>query len=84
MRAAADAMIDSGMADFGYQYVNIDDCWMKKRGRRALPRSRTGAVLANAKFPDMKGLADYIHAQGLRAGLYTSPGPWTCAGYVGS
>jgi alpha-galactosidase len=83
MRAAADQMIASGMADFGYQYVNIDDCWMKKEGD-APYRDANGAVLPNGKFPDMKGLADYIHGKGLKAGLYTSPGPWTCGGYVGA
>ena len=83
MRAAADQMIASGMAEFGYQYVNIDDCWMKKDGD-APYRDTNGAVLPNGKFPDMKGLADYIHGKGLKAGLYTSPGPWTCGGYVGA
>ena len=83
MREAADQMINTGMADYGYQYVNIDDCWMKKRGDEPY-RDADGAVLSNAKFPDMKGLADYIHSKGLKAGLYTSPGPWTCGGYVGA
>jgi alpha-galactosidase len=76
-------MISSGMADYGYQYVNIDDCWMKKRGDEPY-RDQQKAVLPNAKFPDIKGMVDHIHAKGLKAGLYTSPGPWTCAGYVGS
>lgn len=83
MRQAADQMIDTGMADYGYQYVNIDDCWMKKHGD-APYRDRDGAVLPNPLFPDMKGLADYIHGKGLKAGLYTSPGPWTCGGYTGA
>ena len=83
MREAADQMINTGMADYGYQYVNIDDCWMKKRGDEPY-RDADGAVLSGAKFPDMKGLADYIHSKGLKAGLYTSPGPWTCAGFVGA
>jgi alpha-galactosidase len=83
MRQAAEQMIASGMADYGYQYVNIDDCWMKKRGQEPY-RNEAGAVLPSSKFPDMKGLADYIHSKGLKAGLYTSPGPWTCAGYVGA
>ena len=83
VRNAADQMIATGMADFGYQYVNIDDCWMKKRGD--VPYcDADGAMLPNGKFPDMKGLAGYIHGQGLKAGLYTSPGPWTCTGYVGA
>ena len=83
MRAAADAMVASGMANFGYRYVNIDDCWMKKKGDEPY-RDEGGAVLCNAKFPDMFGMTDYIHSKGLLAGLYTSPGPWTCAGYVGA
>ena len=83
MRSAADVMIDSGMADYGYSYVNIDDCWMKKKGDEPY-RDEQGAVLPNAKFPDIKGMVDHIHGKGLKAGLYTSPGPWTCAGYVGS
>jgi alpha-galactosidase len=83
MRTAADVMVGSGMADYGYQYVNIDDCWMKKRGDEPY-RDERGAILPNAKFPDLKGMVDYIHAQGLKAGLYTGPGPWTCGGYVAS
>lgn len=83
MRQAADVMIASGMADAGYEYVNIDDCWMKKRGDEPY-RDEKGAILPNSKFPDIRGMVDYIHSKGLKAGLYTSPGPWTCAGYVGS
>jgi len=83
MRKAADVMIASGMADYGYQYVNIDDCWMKKKGDEPY-RDERGAILPNAKFPDIKGMVDYIHSKGLKAGLYTGPGPWTCAGYVAS
>jgi len=83
MRAAADVMVESGMADFGYQYVNIDDCWMKKRDDKPY-RDEDGAVLPNAKFPEMKAMCDFIHGKGLKAGIYTSPGPWTCAGYVGA
>ena len=89
MRQAADAMISSGMADYGYQYVNIDDCWMVKAdsddpviGGRT--RDANGRLLPNRRFPDMKALADYIHSKGLKAGLYISPGPTTCAGYAGS
>jgi len=83
MRAAADTMIASGMADYGYMYVNVDDCWMKKKGETPL-RDAKGVILPNAKFPDIKGMVDYIHGRGLRAGIYTSPGPWTCAGYAGA
>ncbi len=89
MRQAADLMISSGMADYGYQYVNIDDCWMNspdhKDPRRKGPlRDSSGNIQANSYFPDMKALADYIHSKGLKAGLYTSPGPATCAGFAGS
>ena len=89
MREAADVMIRSGMADVGYNYVNIDDCWMNapknKDPLRVGPlRDDQGEILPNKHFPDMKGLADYIHSKGLKAGLYTSPGPLTCGGFAGS
>lgn len=92
MRQAADLMVSSGMADVGYQYVNIDDCWMNARPDPKRPdpqrtgplRDAQGNLVPNRLFPDMKGLAAYIHAYGLKAGLYTSPGPFTCAGYAGS
>ena len=89
MRQAADAMIASGMADFGYQYVNIDDCWMVKPGADdpkigGEPRDADGAIRSNRLFPDMTALSDYIHSKGLKAGLYTSPGPLTCQRYAGT
>jgi alpha-galactosidase len=60
LREAARQMIASGMADYGYQYVNIDDCWMKKhKGQARITMSPTataqGAVRPNANFPDIKG-----------------------------
>ena len=87
MRAAADAMVSSGMIDHGYQYVNIDDCWsvrpdVKDPSLLGEPRDDKGMVNSNGRFPDMKGLTDFIHAKGLKAGIYTSPGPYTCAGHV--
>lgn len=89
LREAADVMISSGMADYGYQYVNIDDCWMIKPGSddpelRGPDRRTDGTINTNARFPDMKAMTDYIHSRGLKAGLYTSPGPLTCAGFVGT
>ncbi len=77
IRSIADAMVSSGLRDAGYVYVNIDDGWQGTRGP-------DGALRPNARFPDMKALADYVHARGLKLGLYTSPGPRTCAGYEGS
>jgi alpha-galactosidase len=77
VRAAADAMVSSGMKAAGYTYVNIDDCWQGKRDEK-------GFIHPNEKFSDMKVLADYVHGKGLKIGLYSSPGPRTCAGYEGS
>jgi len=77
VRAAADAIASNGMKDAGYIYVNIDDCWQGERDEQ-------GRIRPNAKFPDMKGLVDYIHGKGLKAGIYSSPGPKTCARYEGS
>jgi alpha-galactosidase len=77
VRAAADAMISSGLAAVGYQYVNIDDGWEGQR-------DANGVLQPNAKFPDMKALADYVHSKGLKIGIYSSPGPRTCQGLPGS
>jgi alpha-galactosidase len=77
VRETADAMVSSGMAAAGFVYVNIDDCWEGERDAR-------GKITANAKFPDMKALAEYVHQRGLKLGLYSSPGPRTCGGYTGS
>jgi alpha-galactosidase len=77
VRQAADAFEQSGLADHGFTYVNIDDGW--EAGRDV-----DGNVLVNEKFGDMKALADYVHAKGLKLGIYSSPGPKTCAGYEGS
>jgi alpha-galactosidase len=89
MRQAADAMISSGMADYGYSYVNIDDCWMVKVDSKDPQiggplRTEQGELLTNKRFPDMNSLTDYIHTYGLKAGTYISPGPRTCGGYAGS
>jgi alpha-galactosidase len=77
VRQMADAMVSSGMKDVGYTYINIDDTWEG-------PRDAQGNITGNTKFPNMKGLADYVHSKGLKIGLYSSPGPQTCAGYEGS
>ena len=77
VRAAADALVSSGLASHGWTYVNIDDAWQAGR-------DGDGNILPNDKFPDMKALADYVHSKGLKIGLYSSPGPNTCGGYAGS
>ena len=89
MRDAADAMVSTGLIDHGWAYVDIDDCWAVKLDTKdpALggpPRDAQGNVNPNRRFPDMKALTDYIHGKGLKAGIYTSPGPATCGGYVGA
>jgi len=89
MREAADIMISSGMADVGYQYVNIDQGWQNALKsddlKRVGPsRDEKGNILSNYYFPDMEGLTDYIHTKGLKAGIYTSPGPTTCGAFPGS
>ena len=77
VRAAADQIVSTGMKDAGYIYVNIDDTWQGKR-------DENGVLHANEKFPDMKALADYVHSKGLKLGIYSSPGPQTCARFEGS
>ena len=76
-RAAADAMVKSGLAAKGFMYINIDDGW--QNGRTA-----DGEIKTTEKFGDMKSIADYVHSHGLRFGVYSSPGPKTCGGHTGS
>ncbi len=78
VRGAADALVANGMRDAGYLYVNIDDTWEAKE------RDARGNIQSNEKFPDMKALSDYVHSKGLKLGIYSSPGPYTCAHYVAS
>jgi alpha-galactosidase len=77
VKNAADVLVSSGMRDAGYVYVNVDDTWEGKRDAQ-------GVLHTNDKFPDMKGLGDYIHARGLKFGIYSSPGAQTCARFEGS
>src|SRR3954454_4617219 len=74
------AIHDSGLQAAGYQYVNIDDCWMTHS------RDSGGHLVPDpAKFPDgIKGTADYVHSLGLKLGIYEDAGTATCAGYPGS
>ncbi|MGD0896979.1 MAG: putative Ig domain-containing protein [Thermoguttaceae bacterium] len=77
VNAAAEAMVAAGLIDHGWTYVNIDDCWEGTRDEK-------GFIRPNVKFPDMKGLSDAIHGMGLKFGIYSSPGPKTCAGFEAS
>jgi alpha-galactosidase len=78
VKAVADKLVSSGMKAVGYQYVNLDDCWMDGR-------DGNGKVKVNAtKFPSgMKALTDYVHGKGLKMGLYSTPGTKTCAAIYG-
>jgi alpha-galactosidase len=89
IKAAADAMVESGLVDHGWTYINIDDFWQVHRNStdptlQGPQRDADGQILPNPRFPDMKGLTEYVHAKGLKIGLYSGPGPWTCGGCVGS
>ena len=79
IRRTADAMVANGMRDARYVYVNIDDCWQGER-------DRDGFIQADpVRFPSgMKALADYVHARGLKFGLYSDAGAKTCGGRPGS
>jgi alpha-galactosidase len=89
IRAAADAMVSCGLADHGWSYINIDDCWMVRPDSKdpllgGTPRDPSGAIRTNGRFPDMGALGAYVHEKGLKLGIYSSPGPLTCAGFTGS
>jgi alpha-galactosidase len=90
IRKAADAMNSSGLIKHGWSYINIDDYWQTNPGEKEDPslmgpaRDSTGRILPTKRFPDMKALAGYVHGLGLKIGLYSSPGPTTCGGCVGS
>ena len=79
IKGIADAMVSSGLRDAGYTYINIDDCWHGKR-------DVDGFIQPDPKhFPNgMKALADYVHARGLKLGIYSDAGSETCAGRPGS
>ncbi|SEG17448.1 alpha-galactosidase [Nonomuraea solani] len=80
IKQSADALISSGMKDAGYTYVNIDDCWM------APQRDANGDLQADpVRFPGgIRALADYVHARGLKLGIYSSAGTKTCQGLPAS
>jgi alpha-galactosidase len=80
IRGMADAMVSSGMRDRGYQYVVVDDCWMNPN------RDSSGNLQGDpTRFPSgMKALGDYLHARGLKFGIYQAPLDKTCAQYFNS
>lgn len=75
--SSARAMVEKGLIDHGWSYINIDDGWQSRRGAN-------GAIQPNDKFPDMKALSEEIHGMGLKLGIYSSPWVGTYAGHIGS
>ena len=89
VKASADAMVASGLQEHGWTYINIDDCWMVRPNSAdsltgGTVRDPDGKIRSNRKFPDMASLSAYIHRYGLKLGIYSSPGPTTCAGFTAS
>ena len=89
VKSAANALVKSGLINHGWSYINIDDFWQNHRDSKdptlhGAFRDANGIIVPNSRFPDMKGLTDYVHGLGLKIGLYSSPGPWTCGGCAGS
>lgn len=77
VRKQADAMVANGMQAAGYQYISLDDGWQGERDSQ-------GNLQPSANFPNMRGLADYLHSQGLKFGIYTSLGTKSCTNFTGS
>jgi alpha-galactosidase len=78
VKSMADAFVTTGMKDVGYQYVNLDDCWMD--GRDSSGKLKPSP----SKFPGgIAALADYVHGKGLKIGIYSTPNTKTCAGLYG-
>ncbi|KAF2597754.1 hypothetical protein F2Q68_00007171, partial [Brassica cretica] len=75
IKQTADAMVSSGLSARGYKFINIDDCWGE------LKRDSQGNLVAKAStFPSgMKALSDYVHSKGLKLGIYSDAGTFTCS-----
>lgn len=105
VRKAVNLFVKKGLADVGFQYISIDDCWMKisqpgydaqnqrkkeqhegfnYNGFIGKVRDSSGNITPNKNFPDMKSMTDYVHSFGLKAGIYSTPGPYTCQNFEGS
>ena len=80
IKEIADAMKDSGLADAGYCYVNIDDCW------QASERDKNGRLQCDKlNFPSgIKALSEYVNERGIKLGIYSSNGTYTCEDYPAS
>jgi alpha-galactosidase len=89
VKRAAEVMVRTGLINYGWNYVNIDDYWQNNRDSKdpslqGKLRDEAGNIVPNKRFGDMKSLTDYVHGLGLKIGIYSSPGPWTCGGCAGS
>jgi len=78
VRNSARALIDKGLIDYGWMYINVDDAWENDK------RDADGTLRTNEKFPDMVELGNWLHSKGLKFGIYSSPGPLTCGKHLGS
>ena len=75
--ASANAMVDKGLNNHGWTYINIDDCWQGQRG------GKYNAIQPNERFAGFKEMIDLIHSKGLKAGIYSTPWITSYAGYCG-
>ncbi|MDD3160960.1 MAG: putative Ig domain-containing protein [Bacteroidales bacterium] len=76
--SSARAMVNKGLINYGWTYINIDDGWQGIRG------GKHKGIMPNQKFPGMKAMADEIHGMGLKVGIYSGPWVNTYAGHIGS
>lgn len=83
--AQAKAMIDSGMARHGYQYINIDEGWWlgarDEAGNIVVDKKQWPALTPDEQPGDMSNIVKYIHSLGLKAGIYTDAGESGCSFY---
>ncbi|HEX6269518.1 MAG TPA: glycoside hydrolase family 27 protein [Anaerolineales bacterium] len=81
VRETADTLVSTGLKDYGYDYIVIDDCWSIKE-----KRDGNGDLIPDPeKFPNgVKALSDYVHSKGFKIGIYSDAADKTCAGYPGS
>lgn len=77
IKDGANALVSTGLINYGYNYVNIDDGWQGERG------GKYNAIQPNTKFHDMNGLCDYVHNLGLKIGLYSTPWTSSYEGFIG-
>jgi alpha-galactosidase len=77
VRDSAKAMVDTGLINHGWTYINIDEGWQGLRG------GPLNAIQPNEKFPDIKGLCDYVHSLGLKIGIYSTPWVTSYGGNIG-